>query len=112
MLVYKVFRANEWAAFQAEGSTLGAPVDLADGFIHFSTGLQLPETLRRHFAGEVDLHLVAIDAWAAGAQLRWEPSRGGDLFPHLYRPLTWAEIAWTCPLSSSEVLLGSVEGQA
>lgn len=112
MLVYKVFRANEWAAFQAEGTTLGAPVDMADGFIHFSTGLQLPETLRRHFPGEVDLHLAAINAWAAGEHLRWEASRGGDLFPHLYRPLAWQEIAWSCPLGSSDVFLNGAEEKA
>ncbi|MBU3031306.1 DUF952 domain-containing protein [Paracoccus marinaquae] len=98
MLIYKIFRAEEWAALQAAGQTDGAPVDVADGFVHFSTALQLPETLARHFAGEDSLTLLACDAGAMGHALRWEPSRGGDLFPHLYRPLRIADIRWTRPI--------------
>jgi uncharacterized protein (DUF952 family) len=112
MLVYKVLRAEEWWAFQTAGSSLGAPVDLSDGFIHFSTGSQLQETLRRHFAGESDLYLVAIDSGIAGAYLRWEPSRRGELFPHLYRPLYLGDIAWSCPLESSDTFLSGMEDQA
>jgi uncharacterized protein (DUF952 family) len=112
MLVFKVLRADEWEAFQAAGSTFGAPADLADGFIHFSTGAQLGETLRRHFAGEADLFLAAINAGSAGAALRWEPSRGGDLFPHLYRPLHLSDIVWICPLDSSDAFLSGKEDQA
>ncbi|GIX15093.1 MAG: hypothetical protein KatS3mg118_3052 [Paracoccaceae bacterium] len=93
MLVWKVFRAAEWAAFEAAGETAGAPVDLADGFIHFSTAAQLPATLRRHFAGERDLVLAGVAVAQLGDALRWEPARGGDLFPHLYRPLRRAEVA-------------------
>jgi uncharacterized protein (DUF952 family) len=86
-VVYKICSAGEWAEAEAAGAFIGSPVDLADGYIHFSTAAQTPETLRRHFAGRDGLVLVAVDAAALGSALRWEPSRGGDLFPHLYAPL-------------------------
>lgn len=98
MLIYKIFRAPEWRAFETEGRTDGAPVDLADGFIHFSTAPQLAETAARHFAGEDGLTLLACEAGTLGAALRWETSRGGALFPHLYRPLLAADRLWTRPL--------------
>lgn len=94
MLIYKIFRRPEWDAFRAAGQTRGAPVDLTDGFIHFSTGAQVLETAARHFAAESDLVLVACDADALGAALKWEASRGGALFPHLYRRLDLAEVVW------------------
>lgn len=83
-LVYKICPALLWREVESAGSFLGAPVDLADGYIHFSSAAQVAETARRHFRGEADLLLVAVDASALGDALRWEPSRGGDLFPHLY----------------------------
>lgn len=98
MLIYKIFRAPEWDALRADGSTAGAPVDLADGFIHFSTAAQASETAARHFADVVGLWLIAVDADALGTDLRWEPSRGGDLFPHLYRPLLDDDVRWAKPL--------------
>ncbi|MDA5095668.1 DUF952 domain-containing protein [Aliiroseovarius sp. KMU-50] len=98
MLIYKIFRAPEWATFQTDGRTSGAPVDLSDGFIHFSTASQARETAAKHFAGETDLVLVAFDGDTLGEKLKWEPSRGGDLFPHLYRALTINEIIWHRPL--------------
>jgi len=94
MLIYKIFRRPEWDTFTAAGQTRGAPVDLADGYIHISTAAQVAETAARHFAGESDLVLVALDADALGADLRWEPSRGGALFPHLYRDLLLADVVW------------------
>ncbi len=94
MLVYKIFRRAEWDAFVAAGRSLGAPVDLADGFIHLSTAAQVTETAARHFAGEGDLVLVALNPETLGPALRWEPSRGGDLFPHLYRPLVTGDVVW------------------
>ena len=94
MLIFKIFRRPEWDAFRATGETLGAPVDLADGFIHFSTAAQVVETAAKHFAGQSDLVLVAFEADRLGPDLRWEPSRGGALFPHLYRPLELAEVVW------------------
>ena len=98
MLIYKIFRPAEWDALQADGSTSGAPVDLADGFIHFSTAEQAPETAAKHFAGAGDLVLAAVEAETLGEALRWEPSRGGALFPHLYRPLRIGDVAWSRPL--------------
>jgi uncharacterized protein (DUF952 family) len=86
-LVYKVCPASDWREAIVTGTYPGSAVDLRDGFIHFSTGAQLAETLRRHFAGQSDLVLVEIDPEDLGDALRWEPSRGGDLFPHLYGPL-------------------------
>lgn len=97
-LIYKVCPAAEWNDAAASGSYRGAAVDLRDGFIHFSTSAQLPETLRRHFAGKRDLVLVAIDPEELGAGLRWEPSRGGELFPHLYGELPVALARSVSPL--------------
>lgn len=96
MKIYKILRPAEWAAFDRDGVTLGAPVDLADGFIHFSTAAQVAETVRRHFADESALTVLVCDADALGEALRWEPSRGGDLFPHLYAPLRRADVLAVC----------------
>lgn len=83
-MLYKITGRDEWAAALTEGVFRGAPVDLADGFIHFSTASQVAETAARHFAGRDDLLLVALAADLFGEALRFEPSRGGALFPHLY----------------------------
>ena len=103
MLILKIFRRAEWTAFSAAGATLGAPVDLADGFVHFSTAAQVAETAARYFAAESDLVLVAFDADRMGLDLKWEPSRGGALFAHLYRPLRLNEVLWdkSLPLGAS-----------
>ncbi|OAN66794.1 hypothetical protein A8B83_19470 [Rhodobacteraceae bacterium EhC02] len=98
MLIYKIFRADEWAALQAQGETLGAPIDIADGYVHFSTAAQAQETAAKHFAGEDGLTLLALDADSLGEALTWEPSRGGALFPHLYRTLRLSDILWHKPL--------------
>ena len=94
MLIFKIFRRSEWNAFRDAGETAGAPIDRADGFIHFSTAGQVPETAARHFATESDLVLVAVRPDALGVALKWEPSRGGALFPHLYRILRLNEVVW------------------
>ena len=94
MLIYKIFRRPEWDAFRAAGQTAGAPVDLADGYIHFSAAPQLAETAAKYFADTSDLVLVAFDADTLGEALKWEPSRGGALFPHLYRNLRLEEVVW------------------
>jgi uncharacterized protein (DUF952 family) len=96
-LFYKITPAKLWHEAEAKGSFEGAPVDLADGFIHFSTGAQARETAERHFAGQDDLLLIAVDPAKLGdalESLRYEPSRGGDLFPHLYAPLPLKAVAW------------------
>lgn len=82
---YKVLTAEQMATLEADGAFAGAPVDLADGYIHLSTAAQLTETVDRHFAGREDLHIAAVDLGSFGAaSLKWEQSRGGQLFPHLY----------------------------
>ena len=94
MLIYKILLRPEWDAFRSAGETRGAPIDLADGYIHFSAAPQLAETAARHFADQSDLVLVAFEANRLGADLKWEPSRGGALFPHLYRALRLDEVVW------------------
>ncbi len=81
---FKILTAEQWDQFQAEGVFYGAPVDLADGYIHLSTAVQLGETLAKHFAGQSGLIIAEIDLTGFGDDLRWEVSRGGALFPHLY----------------------------
>lgn len=98
MLIYKIFRAPEWAELDAKGETAGAPIDLADGYIHFSTAEQAAETAAKHFAGAEGLILAALDTNTLGDALKWETSRGGTLFPHLYRTLSRAEVLWAKPL--------------
>lgn len=98
MLIYKVFRSDEWSTLQAHGETAGAPVDLADGFVHFSTAAQTAETAAKHFAGQDGLMLLALDGAAMGDALKWEVSRGGAEFPHLYRNLRMDEVLWAKPL--------------
>ncbi|KQS81035.1 dihydroorotate dehydrogenase [Rhizobium sp. Leaf384] len=97
-IIYKIVPTSLWRNAQAAGSFDGAPVDLADGFIHFSTADQVAETARRHFAGQDDLLLVAIDGERLGEALIYEPSRGGALFPHLYGPLPMTAVLSEQPL--------------
>ncbi len=103
MLIFKILRRSEWDAFRQAGETPGAPVDLADGYIHFSTAEQVAETAAKHFGAESDLVLVAVEADGLGAALKWEASRGNALFPHLYRPLRMADVVWdkSLPLGAS-----------
>ena len=96
--IYKICPAAAWQAAEAAGIFRGAGVDLADGFIHFSTAGQVRETAARHFAGVAGLVLVAFDDLSLGADLRYEPSRGGALFPHLHGPLDPALALWVEPL--------------
>lgn len=98
MLLFKILRPAEWSDLQRAGETAGAPVDLADGYVHLSTREQVEGTLRKHFAAEGDLVLLACDEAAMTADLKWEEARGGVLFPHLYRPLRLTDVLWTRPL--------------
>jgi len=93
-LIFKIVSAEEWRAAEAAGVFDGAAVDRADGFIHFSSADQVAETAAKWFAGRVDLTLVAVDAEALGEPLRWEASRGGALFPHLYAALPLSAVRW------------------
>ncbi|MFT0861724.1 DUF952 domain-containing protein [Ancylobacter sp. G4_0304] len=98
-LIYKIAPRSLWESAERAGFFEGAPVDLADGYIHFSTAAQVHATAERHFKGQDDLVLAAIDAGRLEATLlKWEPSRGGQLFPHLYGPLPLAAVAWVRPL--------------
>lgn len=96
--IYKICDSALWREAERAGVFAGAPVDHADGFIHFSTAAQVAETAARHFAGRGDLLLVAVDAAALGPALRYEPSRGGALFPHLYGALPLSAVRWVRPL--------------
>jgi len=99
MLIYKIFRPAELADLLERKATAGAPVDVADGYVHFSTGLQVEETLNKHFAGEADLTLLAVEADTLGDALKWEVSRGDALFPHLYRDLRLEDVVWQRPIT-------------
>ena len=96
--IYKIAPSAPWREAEAGGTFRGAPVDVADGFIHLSTAAQARETAAKHFAGQGDLLLVAVDPAALGDALRWEPSRGGALFPHLYGALPLAAVRSVVPL--------------
>ncbi len=96
--VYKIVPASLWQSARQKGSFEGAPVDLADGFIHFSTAAQAKETAEKHFSGQTDLLLVAVDGASLGDALVYEPSRGGQLFPHLYGSLPLDAVLWEKPL--------------
>lgn len=98
MTIYKIFRDAERAEFETRGESTGAPIDVADGYVHLSTAAQVEETAARHFAGEAGLWLLALDEGRLGDALRWEPSRGGALFPHLYRALRASDVLWCAPL--------------
>ncbi|SEV97294.1 Uncharacterized conserved protein, DUF952 family [Cognatiyoonia koreensis] len=93
MLIYKIFRAPEWADLQANGQTDGAPIDLADGYIHFSTAETVAKTAAMYFADADDLVLVAVQSDGL-APVKWEEARGGQLFPHLYRALRLDDVVW------------------
>jgi uncharacterized protein (DUF952 family) len=98
MLIYKILRSDEWDVFQTMGETHGAPVDLHDGFIHFSTAAQAAETAAKHFAQADGLMLLACADDCFGDALKWEPSRGGALFPHLFASLKVSDVIWAKPL--------------
>ena len=97
MLIYKIFRSDEWAALQEDGETVGAPIDVTDGYIHFSTAETVAETAAKYFTGAADLFLLAIETDGLDP-LKWEPARKDVLFPHLYRKLRMADVVWAQPL--------------
>jgi uncharacterized protein (DUF952 family) len=114
--IYKIMRETDFDAAMREGFFRGSPDDLRDGFIHLSTADQVPGTLAAHFAGQDDLVLLALDGERLGLGLKWEASRGGALFPHLYAPLDLAALLWVEPLSldaeGCHVLPDSMEAAA
>jgi uncharacterized protein (DUF952 family) len=96
--IYKICTHDEWAQACRDGAFRGSAVDAADGYIHFSTAAQVAETAAKHFAGIPNLVVVAVDAAVLADALKWEPSRGGALFPHLYGPLPVSAARWVKPL--------------
>jgi uncharacterized protein (DUF952 family) len=105
-LIFKIESADVWQSAQAVGVYTGAPVDVADGFIHFSAGDQVAGTLGKHFAGRKALLLIAVDAARLGSDLHWEVSRAGALFPHLYAHLAIDAVADTRPIPDDHDLSG------
>jgi uncharacterized protein (DUF952 family) len=98
LVAYKVLTGEEMAQLEADGVFEGAPVDKADGYIHLSTAEQLDETVSKHFAGQDDLHVAAVDLDALSYAVKWEPSRGGALFPHIYAALPLSAVTAYSPL--------------
>lgn len=101
MLIFKICHAEEWAAAEAVGVYHGTSKDRQDGFLHFSRFEQLDGTLRRHYANENDLVLVAVEDSLLGENLKQEPARDGSLFPHLYAPLPVSAVRWIAPLAKN-----------
>ena len=110
-VIYKILPRAEWTAAQASGVFGGSGIDRSDGYIHFSTALQADETARKYFSGQADLVVLAVETEGLVGDLRWEPSRGGDLFPHLYGTLEVAQVmgVTAAPLGPDGVpILGSL----
>ena len=101
-IIYKIATRDLWREAEEKGVFEGAPIDHADGYIHFSTAEQAQETAAKHFKGQDDLLLVAINADQLGDKLVYEPSRGGQLFPHLYAALPLSTVRWVKPLPMNE----------
>lgn len=97
-IIYKIVPADLWAEAETAGVFGGAPIDLTDGYIHFSTGAQARRTANLYFKGQDNLLLVAVDGGKLGDALKYEPSRDGDLFPHLYAPLALDAVLWKKPM--------------
>ena len=97
MMIFKIFRKTEWAELEHAGATKGAPIDRSDGYIHFSTAKTVAETASKYFADVSGLMILAVESETC-SDLKWEPSRGGVLFPHLYRDLEIADVIWAKPL--------------
>ena len=93
--VFKIFTTEQWLQTEADGTFIGAPIDLADGYVHLSTASQVEETAAKYFTGIAGLVLAAVDPAPYGEKLVYEVSRGGALFPHLYGTLTRASVRWT-----------------
>ncbi|MBX9662680.1 DUF952 domain-containing protein [Novosphingobium sp.] len=99
VVAYKVLTAGQMDILLRDGVFAGAPIDLADGYIHLSTAEQVTETVNKHFAGQTDLHVAAVDLAALGDAVKWEPSRGGQLFPHVYAALPLSAVTAHGPLA-------------
>jgi uncharacterized protein (DUF952 family) len=101
-IVFKIAAASEWSKAMASGLYEGSADDYRDGFIHLSSQEQIRGTLEKHFRGKGDLLLIAFEASELGPELKWEQSRGGDLFPHLYGKISVSKVLWQRALRSDE----------
>ena len=101
-IIYKITPRTAWNEAEQKGQFEGAAIDLQDGYIHFSAASQVAETAAKHFAGQEDLLLVAVDATSLGDALKWEVSRGGALFPHVYANLSMTSVLWARPMPLSD----------
>ncbi len=101
-IVYKICDQKLWSDAEKAGVFMGAEIDLADGFIHFSTFDQVASTLAKHFAGRKDLLLIAVDAETLGEKIVYEEARGGIMFPHLYQPLSLNNVLWAKPIETTD----------
>lgn len=110
--IYKILTDDQWSMMQLDGQLVGAPIDIADGYIHFSTANQLSETLAKHFAGQAGLQLLQVAAENCGSDLKWEVSRNEELFPHLYAslPLEWVNADWPLALKDGVHQLPDLQG--
>ena len=99
---YKILTAGQWAGWQADGRFVGAPIDIEDGYIHLSAADQVSETAAKHFAGLRELVLVEVDLTSLGNTVRWEPSRGGQLFPHVYGDIPIEAVTDARPIDSED----------
>lgn len=102
LVAYKILTAAQMATLEREGRFAGSPADVADGFIHLSTEAQLPGTLDKHYAGQTNLSIAAVDLSALGDELKWEAAREGALFPHIYAPLLLETVIAYGPLTRDE----------
>lgn len=102
-IIFKIEDKDIWQAAKEAGTYQGSQHDNRDGFIHFSTKEQLATTLTKHYAGKTNLVLIAVNQDSLGPALKWEPSRGGALFPHLYAPLSTNHVLWEKPLEQTEI---------
>ncbi|EET49344.1 DUF952 domain-containing protein [Thalassobium sp. R2A62] len=103
MMIYKILTGDQWRAFDESGVFEGAPIDLADGYVHTSTAEQAQETLDKHFAGQTGLMLAALNEADYGDDLKWEVSRGDALFPHIFRPLKLSDVKWCRPITDGQL---------
>jgi uncharacterized protein (DUF952 family) len=104
MSVFKILRQGEWEILQNAGRSVGSPDDVRDGYVHLSTGAQVPQTLMRHFTGDESLWLVELVEAALGGDVRWEVARGGERFPHLYRQMELRDVARAAPIGAGHPL--------
>lgn len=98
MLIFKILHTDQWSELRRDGQSAGAPIDIADGYVHFSTAEQAAQTAAKHFGGAEGLFLLGVESDPLGDALKWEISRGDALFPHLYRELRLSDVAWAQPL--------------